>query len=104
MIPNRIGGVPNHKIMNTFSDIVSNLITSSSINNINSNTANTGITPVNTDSLDGVQASVSADGKLSTPISKAPIKTEMIDDQTIEKTSQDGNTIKLGSSSFKTLP
>lgn len=104
VIPNRIGGIPNHKIMDTFSDIVTNLITSSSINNINSNTADTGITPVNTDSLDGVQASVSSDGKLSAPISKASIKTEMIDEQTVEKTSKDGNTIKLGSSSFKSLP
>ena len=101
VIPNRIGGVANHKIMNTFSSIATNLLASTSLNNINTDKTDKDISPVSSDNLDGVQTSVSSDGNLSTPISRISTQTEIVDDQVVEKFKRDGNIIKLGSPSSK---
>ncbi len=101
VIPNRIGGVANHKIMNTFSEIASDLIASNSINNLNRSASKDPITVTTNTETKGILTSVSSDGKLSGPISKPITYTKVIDDQVIQKTQNDGNTIKFGSKSYK---
>lgn len=101
VLPNRIGGVASFKIMNTFTKIASNLIQSQAINNANTNTS--GDTTVQTVKNDnpGLVTSVSNDGKTASPVSKTITYVETSENEVLEKQTNNGNTIKLGSQSFK---
>lgn len=73
VIPNRIGGVGSHKIMNTFNDVTLNMLVSKSINTLNSkNEQKDGAIPtvstVSTSSFKTQESRVSDDGKFSTPV------------------------------------
>ncbi len=90
--------------IDTFKDVTIDLLITSAINQINTNSnQNTIVTPTITE-VGGVTTSVSTDGKLASPISKQITSTQVVDDLYLNKTSEDGNTIRLGNLNIKDTP
>lgn len=101
VLPNRIGGVASFKIMNTFTAIASDLTQSQAINNENKSNSDEGTAEVTTNDNPSLVTSISSDGKLASPVSKAMSYIEASEDEVLEKEINNGNTIKLGPQSFK---
>lgn len=101
VLTNRIGGVASFKIMNTFTAIASHLTQSQAINNENKSDSDEVTAEVTTNDNPSLVTSISSDGKLASPVSKAMSYIEASEDEVLEKEINNGNTIKLGPQSFK---